>query len=230
MLAVVYLVFNEGYVASAGDELVRAELCAEAIRLARLLVELMPDEAEAHGLLALLLLTESRRAARTDADGPAGAPRRPGPRAAGTAALIAEGQAIVRGLPAPQPARAVPDPGRHRRRAQRRRRSRRHRLGPDRRALRPARSPSRPTPVVALNRAIAVAERDGPAAGAGPARRPGATSTATTSSTPPGPSCSSGSVATDDAAAAYDEALARTANGAERDLLQRQLVALQPPG
>ena len=74
MLAVIYLVFNEGYVASGGDELVRADLCAEAIRLARLLVELMPDEAEAHGLLALMLLTESRRAARTDADGPARAP------------------------------------------------------------------------------------------------------------------------------------------------------------
>ena len=65
MLAVVYLVFNEGYTATAGDELVRADLCAEAIRLARLLAELMPDEPEVLGLLALLLLTESRRAART---------------------------------------------------------------------------------------------------------------------------------------------------------------------
>jgi RNA polymerase sigma-70 factor (ECF subfamily) len=69
VLAVVYLVFNEGYTASAGDELIRADLCAEAIRLARLVAELMPDEAEVLGLLALLLLTESRRAARTAPDG-----------------------------------------------------------------------------------------------------------------------------------------------------------------
>ena len=61
VLAVVYLVFNEGYTATEGDALIRADLCAEAIRLARLLVELMPDEPEALGLLALLLLTESRR-------------------------------------------------------------------------------------------------------------------------------------------------------------------------
>ena len=69
MLAVVYLVFNEGYTATEGDELARDDLCAEAIRLARLLAELMPDEPEVLGLLALLLLTESRRPARTAADG-----------------------------------------------------------------------------------------------------------------------------------------------------------------
>ena len=61
--------FNEGYAASAGDALVRGELCAEAIRLGRVLAELMPDEPEVLGLLALMLLTESRRAARTDAAG-----------------------------------------------------------------------------------------------------------------------------------------------------------------
>ncbi|MDQ1462749.1 MAG: polymerase sigma-70 factor, subfamily [Actinomycetota bacterium] len=69
VLTVIYLIFNEGYTASEGDALIRADLCAEAIRLARLLAELMPDEPEALGLLALLLLTESRRAARTTADG-----------------------------------------------------------------------------------------------------------------------------------------------------------------
>ena len=69
VLAVVYLVFNEGYTATEGDELIRDDLCTEAIRLARLLTELMPDEYEALGLLALLLLSESRRVARTAPDG-----------------------------------------------------------------------------------------------------------------------------------------------------------------
>jgi RNA polymerase sigma-70 factor (ECF subfamily) len=69
VLAVVYLIFNEGYSASSGDRLVREDLCLEAIRLGRLVTELMPDEPEAMGLLALMLLIESRRAARTTPDG-----------------------------------------------------------------------------------------------------------------------------------------------------------------
>ena len=69
VLRVVYLVFNEGYSASSGQSLMRHDLSAEAIRLARLLVELLPDESEASGLLALMLLHESRRAARSSADG-----------------------------------------------------------------------------------------------------------------------------------------------------------------
>jgi RNA polymerase sigma-70 factor, ECF subfamily len=69
VLAVVYLIFNEGYMASSGDRLVREELSAEAIRLGRLLAELMPDEAEVMGLLGLMLLAESRRTARTSPDG-----------------------------------------------------------------------------------------------------------------------------------------------------------------
>ncbi|MEY2534155.1 MAG: polymerase sigma-70 factor, subfamily [bacterium] len=69
VLAVLYLVFNEGYAASGGDRLVRADLCDEAIRLARLLAGLMPDDAESAGLLALMLLHDSRRAARTDERG-----------------------------------------------------------------------------------------------------------------------------------------------------------------
>jgi RNA polymerase sigma-70 factor (ECF subfamily) len=95
VLAVVYLIFNEGYTASSGDRLIRAELCAEAIRLGRLLAELMPDEPEVLGLLALMLLIESRRAARTTptsdlvrlADQDRGRWDRE---------LIAEGQALVR--------------------------------------------------------------------------------------------------------------------------------------
>ena len=69
VLAVLYLVFNEGYAATAGDALVRRELCAEAIRLGRVLTELMPDEPEVVGLLALMLLQDSRREARVGRDG-----------------------------------------------------------------------------------------------------------------------------------------------------------------
>jgi RNA polymerase sigma-70 factor (ECF subfamily) len=69
VLAVLYLMFTEGYVATRGPHLIRAELCDEAIRLTRTLHELMPDEAEATALLALLLLTDARRAARVDSGG-----------------------------------------------------------------------------------------------------------------------------------------------------------------
>jgi RNA polymerase sigma-70 factor, ECF subfamily len=117
VLAVIYLIFNEGYLASSGEQLIRADLCAEAIRLGRLLAELMPDEPEAMGLLALMLLTEARRAARVNpaadaAAAPAPDADAPAPDAAAPAAelvpladqdrsrwdrtLIAEGQQIVR--------------------------------------------------------------------------------------------------------------------------------------
>ena len=69
VLAVLYLVFREGYAATTGDELLRPQLCAEAIRLAKLVAALMPDEPEAVGLLALMLLHDSRRAARTTPEG-----------------------------------------------------------------------------------------------------------------------------------------------------------------
>jgi RNA polymerase sigma-70 factor (ECF subfamily) len=69
VLAVLYLVFNEGYAATSGQAHVRGELCDEAIRLGKLLAVLMPDEPEALGLLALMLLQDSRRAARVSADG-----------------------------------------------------------------------------------------------------------------------------------------------------------------
>lgn len=94
VLTVVYLIFNEGHTASSGDELVRADLCAEAIRLGRLLHGLIPNEPEVMGLLALLLI-ESRRAARTTAGGElvrlADQERKRWNRD-----LIVEGQALVR--------------------------------------------------------------------------------------------------------------------------------------
>ncbi len=95
VLAVVYLIFNEGYAATAGDHLVRDDLCGEAIRLGRVLVELMPHESEAVGMLALMLLLAARRSARTTSDGSlvllADQDRRLWDRG-----LIAEGQGLVR--------------------------------------------------------------------------------------------------------------------------------------
>lgn len=95
VLAVVYLIFNEGHTASSGEVLVRADLIGEAVRLGRLLAELMPDEPEVLGLLALMLLTDARRAARTDAAGNlvllADQDRRRWNRD-----LVTEGQALVR--------------------------------------------------------------------------------------------------------------------------------------
>ena len=95
VLTVIYLVFNEGYTATTGTELVRGELCDEAARLARLLVELMPDEPEVLGLLALLLLIESRRPARVASDGSVVLlPDQD--RSRWDRTLISEGQALVR--------------------------------------------------------------------------------------------------------------------------------------
>src|SRR3982075_4318421 len=94
VLAVVYLIFNEGYSASSGNQLVREDLCTEAIRLGRLLAELMPDEPEVMGLLALMLLVESRRATRTTPDGDL-VLLTDQDRGLWDRALIAEGQTIV---------------------------------------------------------------------------------------------------------------------------------------
>jgi RNA polymerase sigma-70 factor (ECF subfamily) len=159
VLAVLYLIFNEGYVASSGDALVRADLCAEAIRLARQLAALMPDEPEVHGLLALLLLTESRRAARTDGDGRL-VRLADQDRARWDPGLIAEGQAIVRALlrrnlPGPYQIQAAIAAV--------------HSEGvtdwSQVVALYDQLLALTPTPVVAMNRAIAVGEHHGPAAG-----------------------------------------------------------------
>jgi RNA polymerase sigma-70 factor (ECF subfamily) len=163
VLAVIYLVYNEGHTASAGEQLTRDDLCVEATRLARLLVELMPDEPEAVGLLALLLLTQSRRPARLDESGRL---VRLGDqdRSRWDRALIAEGQALVRAC------------------------LRRNRPGPYQlqAAIAAVHSDAvtadetdwsqivasydhllaiRPSPVVALNRAVALAELEGPQVG-----------------------------------------------------------------
>jgi RNA polymerase sigma-70 factor, ECF subfamily len=95
VLAVVYLIFNEGYAASSGDRLVREDLCAEAIRLGRVLAELVPGEPEVLGLLALMLLIESRRPARTTAAGDL-VRLADQDRARWNRTLIEEGQALVR--------------------------------------------------------------------------------------------------------------------------------------
>jgi predicted RNA polymerase sigma factor len=91
---VVYLVFNEGYTATSGAQLVRAELTAEAVRLARELRRLVPDDGEVAGLLALLLLTDARRRARTAADGSL-VPLRDQDRTLWDSDAIAEGVALV---------------------------------------------------------------------------------------------------------------------------------------
>jgi RNA polymerase sigma-70 factor (ECF subfamily) len=162
VLAVVYLIFNEGYTASSGDRLSRGDLCAEAIRLGRLLAELMPDEPEVMGLLALMLLTESRRAARTDPDG-ALVLLADQDRARWDRALVAEGQALVRrclrrGQPGPYQIQAAINAV--------------HSDAPAAAATEWAQILAlydqlmlvAPSPVVALNRAVAVAEVEGPAA------------------------------------------------------------------
>jgi RNA polymerase sigma-70 factor, ECF subfamily len=95
VLLVVYLIFNEGYAATSGEGLVREALCTEAIRLGRLLVELMPGEPEVLGLLALMLLTEARRAVRATADGEM-VLLADQDRSRWDRALIAEGQRLVR--------------------------------------------------------------------------------------------------------------------------------------
>jgi RNA polymerase sigma-70 factor (ECF subfamily) len=95
VLAVVYLIFNEGYTASSGERLMREDLCAEAIRLGRQLNELLPDEPEVMGLLALMLLIESRRTARVSAQGDL-VRLADQDRSRWNRALIREGQTLVR--------------------------------------------------------------------------------------------------------------------------------------
>jgi RNA polymerase sigma-70 factor, ECF subfamily len=225
VLAVVYLVFNEGYTASSGDRLVREDLCREAIRLGRLLAELMPDEPEVMGLLALMLLVESRRATRTTPDGDL-VLLADQDRGRWDRDLIAEGQAIVRqclrrNQPGPYQVQAAINAV--------------HSDAPAAAAtdwrqilqLYDQLLSLAPSPVVALHRAVAVAEVDGPGAAltlvdgldlggyhlfhairADLLRRLGRNA---------------------EAALAYEAAIELTRNAAERDFLQRSRQALTLP-
>jgi RNA polymerase sigma-70 factor (ECF subfamily) len=163
VLAVVYLIFNEGYTASSGERLVRDDLCAEAIRLGRLLGDLMPDEPEVSGLLALMLLTESRRASRTTVDGNV-VLLADQDRAQWDRDLIAEGQDLVRAClrrnrPGPYQIQAAINAV-HSDAA-----TAAETDWPQIVALYDQLLAFTPTSVVALNRAVAVAEVDGPSAG-----------------------------------------------------------------
>jgi RNA polymerase sigma-70 factor, ECF subfamily len=225
VLTVLYLIFNEGYAASSGPALVRADLCAEAIRLARLLAQLMPDEPEATGLLALMLLQESRRPARTAPDGSL-VRLADQDRGRWDRALIGEGQGLVRaclrrGQPGPYQIQAAINAV--------------HTDAPAAAAtdwrqivqLYDQLLAVSPSPVTALNRAVAVAEVDGPQAAlrlvdalgldgyylfhairADLLRRLGRI---------------------DEAAAAYQAAITRTGNEAERAFLERGRQSLTRP-
>jgi RNA polymerase sigma-70 factor, ECF subfamily len=163
VLAVIYLVFNEGYSASTGADLVRADLCAEAIRLARQLVELLPAEREAQGLLGLILLTDARRDTRTDRAGEI-VLLEDQDRSRWDRAKIAEGTALAQRALQAGPA------GRYGVQAAI---AALHASAPSVRetdwaqiaALYGVLAQLQPSPIVELNRAVAVAMADGPAKG-----------------------------------------------------------------
>jgi RNA polymerase sigma-70 factor (ECF subfamily) len=225
VLAVVYLVFNEGYTATSGDSLAREDLSAEAIRLGRVLAELMPDDPEVMGLLALMLLIEARREARTTSDGDL-VRLSEQDRELWNHDLIAEGHAIVRrclaaNRPGPYQIQAAINAV--------------HTDAPvasatDWRqivALYDQLLAITPTPVVALNRAVAVAELEGPAAALaivdhlhGPELDPYYLYHAIRAD------LLERVGRTKEAASEYDAAIARTENARERGFLRRSKQAL----
>jgi RNA polymerase sigma-70 factor (ECF subfamily) len=222
VLAVVYLVFNEGYTASSGERLVREDLCAEAIRLGRLLAEILPDQPEVLGLLGLMLLLESRRASRTSPDGDL-VPLPEQDRGRWELGQVAEGQAIVRqclrrNQPGPYQVQAAINAV--------------HADAPVASAtdwrqilqLYDQLLALAPSPVVALNRAVAVAEVEGPQNALGLVDRLDLAGYHLFHA-----------IRADllrrldrreEAARAYEAAIARTDNAAERRFLERRLAGL----
>ena len=224
VMAVVYLVFNEGYAASFGERLVRGELCTEAIRLGRMLVELIPERGEPKGLLALMLLHDARRATRLDDQGRLltleEQDRSLWDRYDDRRGRPSRGAGAARGS-----SRTLRPAGRHRGTTRPGRDRRRHGLAPDRRPLQPA----RPHPPHPGGRAQ---PRGGRGHGRRSASRPARSSTASPMAAPssaitccprPAPTSCAGWEGTTEAAEAYRRALALVTNDAEKRYLERRL-------
>jgi RNA polymerase sigma-70 factor, ECF subfamily len=223
VLACIYLVFSEGYAATTGDELVRRELCDEAIRLGRLVVQLMPDEAEARGLLAFLLMQDSRRDARVSVGGDL-VLLEDQDRSTWDHDRIAEGtaeleRALLRRRPGPYQLQAA-IAGLHATAS-----SWGNTDWPQIAALYAELARMAPSPVVELNRAVAVAFTDGPAVALGVvdavADDPRLARTHLLPATRADLLRRLGRW--DEAAAAYRVALAMARTGPERAFLQRRL-------
>jgi RNA polymerase sigma-70 factor (ECF subfamily) len=226
VLAVVYLVFNEGHTATSGQDLARTDLTGEAVRLGRLLADLMPDEPEVLGLLALMLLAEARRPARTDARGNM-VLLADQDRGRWDRGLIAEGQALVRrclraGRPGPYQIQAAINAVHC---------DAETAAGTDWRQILTLYDQLMfvaPTPVAALNRAVAVAETQGPQAALGLVEALGLDGYHVYHAVRAALLRRLGRTA--EAADAYDRAAASTGNAAEQAYLRRARDTLRNGG